>query len=72
MKPKKFNKKLSLKKFTVANLEEALQKEVAAGGFGAGTKSGITCLLCDTNVSCNVNRCIVGFTCFTNCDPVFN
>ena len=65
MKCKKINKKLSFNKNTVANLSQAAIQNVK----GAGT--GITCTVCNTDLSCIIYKCIVDFTnditCLNSC-----
>jgi bacteriocin-like protein len=55
MKAKGFNKRLSLNKKTVSNLNKKEMQEVNGGCWTAG----ITCAFCNTIVSCRIEDCIV-------------
>jgi natural product precursor len=54
MKLKRFNKKLSLKKNTITNLNK---EDMQAVNGGCWTE-GITCAFCNTIVSCQIENCI--------------
>lgn len=56
-------KRMSLNKSTVANLENIDMK-----GVKGGTRTGITCVFCDTNASCvDDTHCMWMFTCPVTC-----
>lgn len=61
MKRKKIIKKLNLNKSTVANLGEESLKDIK----GMGT--GITCTVCNSDLSCVIFKCIVDFTDDNDC-----
>ena len=73
MKPLKFNKKLSLNKRTIVNLNNHEMKNAYGGVPGAflsldkRTEPLPTCATCETCVSCTCLTCETCVTCGTGC-----
>ena len=63
MKTKKIKMKLALNKNTIVNLERPSMNDVKGGtdsDFSCDTCAtlyGITCMVCDSNLSCDENAC---------------
>ena len=70
MKSKKLNKKLLLNKATIASLTKGDLLSLK-GGAEVTTMSGLTCVYCDTNFSCDdvVKKCFWEVSCPEGCMP---
>jgi len=69
MKTKKLNSKLALNKKTIASLN---QKDLSTlkGGVDVTTKTGITCVFCNSDASCVLDpcKCMYEVSCTPGCD----
>ena len=70
MKPKRLNKKLSFNKQTIAKLNVEEQKHLKGGVDNSDSYcTGITCEICDSDISCEVRKCDWCYTEYPGCLP---